>query len=219
MGLRRCDYCGKPITGRGKRYCSLACFYAHRRAGGPRAVCRNCGREYRPRRHAGRRKFCSRACANRAHSRAVRENAQAYRAGRSAVVRQGCGKTFHVARHRSASARYCSKACLFVHRFAPKSGERDRAGSNNLHAARDSARKHLGEKSLLCGFDVFVETHHILARRDGGTNRIENLSLLCPNHHKMAHLGLVAPAELTRLTLAALARGSGRLPLFDPPRG
>ena len=134
---------------------------------------------------------------------------------------QGCGKTFHVARYRAATARYCSKACLFIHRFAPKGGGSapERARSNNLHTARDSARKHLGEKCLLCGFDIFVETHHIVARRDGGTNRIENLSLLCPNHHKMAHLGIIAPAELKRLTLAALARRSGRLPLFEPPSG
>jgi hypothetical protein len=32
----------------------------------------------------------------------------------------------------------------------------------------------------------------------------------------MAHLGFIAPAELKRLTLAALARRSGRLPLFEP---
>jgi hypothetical protein len=266
MGLRPCDHCGKFITGRGRRYCSVACFYAHRRAQGKRAVCRNCGREYRPRHGAQQPKFCSpacfeahrranpkqywtrlrqrvqcegcarefekkqsqcrvtshhfcsRACANRAHSRAVRENPQAYRAGRAAVVCRGCGKTFYIAQYRAATARYCSKACLFIHRFAPKGGEnrQNRAGSNNLHTARDNARKRLGEKCLLCGFDIFVETHHIVARRDGGANRIENLSVLCPNHHKMAHLGLIAPAELKRLTLAAIARRSGRLPLFDP---
>lgn len=31
------------------------------------------------------------------------------------------------------------------------------------------------------------EIHHIKSVKDGGGNEIENLILLCPNHHAMAH--------------------------------
>ncbi len=46
-------------------------------------------------------------------------------------------------------------------------------------------------KCVICGFDFFVEVHHITARSKGGTDEFHNLICLCPNHHKMADLGLV----------------------------
>jgi len=256
-----CGRCGKPIVGKGKRFCSRACFRAERRATARRTLCRNCGREFRPRGGSKRslfcsrgcfeahrrahpkeywtslrvrvrcegcgrefekkrsqlrvseHHFCSRACANRAHSRALKEDSARYQAGRAAIVCRGCGKTFHASPHRAAKARFCSKACLFLHRFSPQGGDAPGAPgafiSNNLTTARENARQFLGRKCLVCGFDACVETHHILSRRDRGTNRIENLIVLCPNHHKMAHLGLIAPEELRRITLAAIARSGG----------
>lgn len=44
------------------------------------------------------------------------------------------------------------------------------------------------------------EIHHIKPVADGGTNDHDNMILLCPNHHKMAHMGLIDEQDLRRLT-------------------
>jgi len=274
MDATVCEHCGKPVSGEGKRFCSMGCWREYHRASGKRNVCRQCGAVYRPRSGSPKSKFCSkncfdahrrehpeeyctsrrvrvecegcgrefekrrnqylrtghhycsRACSNRAHSRALRENPAAWGARGAAVVCRGCGKTFRVSRRRAATARFCSRVCEFTHRFAPPvaEGSPDLRGSRNPHfkgtnnpnTARENARKYLGRKCLICGFDAFVETHHIIARRNRGSNNIENLIVLCPNHHKMAHLGLISGEELRRITLAAIARRSADLPRFDP---
>lgn len=42
---------------------------------------------------------------------------------------------------------------------------------------------------VVCGFDKKVHEHHIVRRRDCGTNTDENLVYLCPNHHWIADFG------------------------------
>lgn len=41
-------------------------------------------------------------------------------------------------------------------------------------------------KCLICGWDTFVDVHHVDFNRKN--NVIFNLVPLCPNHHKMAHM-------------------------------
>jgi len=48
----------------------------------------------------------------------------------------------------------------------------------------------------ICGFDTVVAGHHITPRRAGGSNNIENIITLCPNHHAMVHAGLLTAADL-----------------------
>lgn len=45
----------------------------------------------------------------------------------------------------------------------------------------------LSKKCLLCGFDKIIDVHHLIAKSQGGTHTIDNLVVLCPNHHKMIH--------------------------------
>ncbi len=49
-----------------------------------------------------------------------------------------------------------------------------------------------GSKCFICSFDEVVEVHHIIPRHKGGTDDIENLALLCPNHHALADRGMLA---------------------------
>ena len=60
---------------------------------------------------------------------------------------------------------------------------------------------------VMCGFDAVVEVHHITPRKrngGGGTNELDNLVTLCPNHHAMADRGLIDEKEL-RAKIASLA--------------
>lgn len=45
------------------------------------------------------------------------------------------------------------------------------------------------KKCVVCGFDKGVEKHHIIKRRDMGSDESDNIVLLCPNHHWVADFG------------------------------
>jgi len=51
--------------------------------------------------------------------------------------------------------------------------------------------KKLHPKCEICGWKYHVDLHHILELSNGGTNDIKNLICLCPNHHKLVHLGII----------------------------
>jgi predicted restriction endonuclease len=42
-----------------------------------------------------------------------------------------------------------------------------------------------------CTFNIALEIHHLRPVRLGGDDVVENLILLCPNHHAMADRGLL----------------------------
>lgn len=58
------------------------------------------------------------------------------------------------------------------------------------------AKKYYGEKCLICGYDKSVDVHHILPQKVGGKSIIKNLIVLCPNHHREAHIGLLSQEYL-----------------------
>lgn len=111
--------------------------------------------------------------------------------------------------------RFCSRDCMY---------EAFRGGGNpnykhgqNKAAARETAKRLLPRACVVCGWDTHVQTHHIKPRREGGTNEVGNLVMLCPNHHWMADHGLLTPAQLSVLApapleLAGLGLGSGGTP-------
>ena len=39
------------------------------------------------------------------------------------------------------------------------------------------------KECIICGFDKRVHKHHIVKRRELGSDDEENLVFLCPNHH------------------------------------
>lgn len=42
-------------------------------------------------------------------------------------------------------------------------------------------------KCFVCGYKPFVDVHHVKHKAKTGTDRIDNLIVLCPNHHKEWH--------------------------------
>ncbi|MBU1912517.1 MAG: HNH endonuclease [Candidatus Omnitrophica bacterium] len=53
--------------------------------------------------------------------------------------------------------------------------------------------KKYGNKCELCGFNLIVESHHLLPKNKGGLHEINNLMVLCPNCHALItrkYLGL-----------------------------
>lgn len=60
-----------------------------------------------------------------------------------------------------------------------------RGNTLRYHKIDHELYKKITEKCQVCGFDKIVDMHHI--DMNHSNNSPENLTGLCPNHHKMAH--------------------------------
>jgi len=59
-------------------------------------------------------------------------------------------------------------------------------------------------RCMRCGWsDGPCDCHHLAARSEGGTNTIENGVILCPNCHRLVHIGAIEQAELVRIRSSA----------------
>lgn len=138
--------------------------------------------------------------------------------GRSATLRQNpalltdttlldkiceqCGQPYRVSKPSHVPRRrYCSEDCA---RRAHKPKMRGELNPNYRHgqnrkAGRDTALRYSPPICMICGFDIAIVTHHVIPLRDGGTNTLDNLAILCPNHHAMADMGLIPQFELQEL--------------------
>lgn len=63
------------------------------------------------------------------------------------------------------------------------------------------------EGFLMRGGKVYLETHHVVPLHEGGSDTVNNVAALCPNHHREAHHGTsrVAIRNTLQEKLASLA--------------
>jgi predicted HNH restriction endonuclease len=54
----------------------------------------------------------------------------------------------------------------------------------------------IGDKCIICGFDIVTHKHHLVPVLEGGLFEKENLICLCPNHHEMLHKNLISREEI-----------------------
>ena len=88
-----------------------------------------------------------------------------------------CGKVFKRGRN-SNKRKFCSRTCNLKH---------DTCISDFKLSLIQS--KELRKKCYICKFDISIHIHHILPRKKGGKDVIENYLPLCSNHHRMIHAG------------------------------
>lgn len=67
---------------------------------------------------------------------------------------------------------------------------------NARRSGKMAARVRDGGACVLCGFNHVTAVHHIIPRKEGGRNDVENLVTLCPNHHYMVHANLIPVSDL-----------------------
>ena len=166
--------------------------------------------------------YCSRSCSNKAQSLAIKNNPNLDRCNGVEKECLFCHKPFFVKPHRYERAKFCSRLCSHEYRFNRKltmkqvdvSGNKNPnyRDSNNCITARKMATSHYGNKCQICGFDTVINVHHIVPRSSGGKNRLDNLIVLCPNHHAMAHLNLISVEELIRLNHELAVQKQDRQP-------
>lgn len=237
MSTFECSTCGKSFTKHpsamkrnksGAVYCSRKCSNRRQQRTLPDLTCPQCGKTFyrKPSERILNNNYCSRTCANQAQSRAI-EKIPELRTGKGILIQcKHCGNPFHVKPHRAKKAKYCSMACFQAQRFGepikinhPRNmdgpNNPNYKGSNNLPTARATYFKHFPAHCMICGWDTIVDIHHIVPRRRKGNNSLDNLIGLCPNHHRMADLGMIKPEDLSAIIHAAIAELSDRPLLFD----
>jgi predicted restriction endonuclease len=64
-------------------------------------------------------------------------------------------------------------------------------------AFRKMIRSRFIDRCAICGWvEAPCDVAHIVARKNGGTDDLENIVMLCPNHHRLFDLGKVGMAEV-----------------------
>lgn len=54
-------------------------------------------------------------------------------------------------------------------------------------------RKAILDRCIICNWKHNIQLHHVKEFSKGGSNTIENIVGLCPNHHKLIHSGYLSP--------------------------
>jgi 5-methylcytosine-specific restriction endonuclease McrA len=235
--MATCEFCNiefKPPPGNIGRFCSKPCYNAYRaenpREFGDKRVevsCEYCGKEFTNRRcdiKNTKHNYCSSTCSARWRSKALAEQKLKMTESGVPLTCLHCSKRYYDKPHRAATRKYCSAMCRDLARFGKPGHTNMRGrhgelnpnykGKTTLVTSRKRALENFPARCIVCDFDVVVDVHHIVPRRHGGGNKLENLAVLCPNHHAMADRGMITQDELKRLVLAAIARKSDRqLPL------
>lgn len=92
----------------------------------------------------------------------------------------------------------CSKSCALKHRQDPNRSHckgRPPRPDHFKHSTRSLKKQLLierGPKCQLCSYAIpeTLNIHHIIEKKNGGTDYKENLLLICPNCHAEIHKGL-----------------------------
>jgi 5-methylcytosine-specific restriction endonuclease McrA len=99
-----------------------------------------------------------------------------------------CGTQFRSGLNKNT----CSKACGNVSRTGIKYHQgRPRCKYAKTRQQKARLIEMSGPVCMRCGYDNVnvLELHHVIERRNGGSDAIENLELLCRNCHGERHLG------------------------------
>jgi predicted restriction endonuclease len=76
-------------------------------------------------------------------------------------------------------------------------GRRYVATYSSKYTFRVMIRREFIDRCAICGWDeASTDVAHIVARKDGGTDSIDNVVMLCPNHHRLFDTGHISVDEV-----------------------
>ena len=87
---------------------------------------------------------------------------------------------------------FCNRFCHSQHHSALISGVNNgRWKGGRVTYLQRQTKIRDGYRCVVCGFDLVTEVHHVTPKSEGGGDDFGNLLTLCPNHHRMAHVGII----------------------------
>jgi len=169
--------------------------------------CLMCGNEFNAEPSEAKRgaKFCSRKCYERYRHNFPHKNWQTR-------ICEICGKAFNFYPTVREHARFCSLKCKYegqrLFMFERYKGKQKfwRGEEYSSSASfRITIRNYLPKKCEICGWDkTSNDVCHIIPLKEGGRNSIDNVIMLCPNHHRMLDKG---PLQRDYLISLVMKRG------------
>jgi hypothetical protein len=155
----------------------------------PNKKCLQCEKGFYARPSAlkrGEGKYCSVKCYF------IASNKQSYPYNKTCLL---CGQTFEIKEYRYRRRKFCSQSCAAKYSNSKRKGIK----YNNSDSFRDHLLKKYGHKCMYCNYSNLVDAHHIHQRSEGGShNADENGILLCPNHHRESHEGILSKEQLRK---------------------
>lgn len=92
--------------------------------------------------------------------------------------------------------KFCSKACF----YSSKKGKQPWHPNQNVRRKlKEIAFDVYGYKCEICEYSITVDIHHLIPRSQNGSNNINNIAVLCPNHHREYHIGLLVKEDIYNL--------------------
>lgn len=89
--------------------------------------------------------------------------------------------------------KFCSLICANNGKRGRRPG---RLQQNIRRKLKAIAFERYGEKCEVCGYALAVDVHHLIPRAEDGNDEMTNLAVLCPNHHREVHLGLLTKDDI-----------------------
>jgi len=188
LALCECG-CGQE-TNTGKRFVS-----GHNGKGRRKAPyvfsCEYCKKSTEVMPHQKNRVFCSAQCRDNLRRETTGEKHPNFRIFMTNCFL--CGKeTERKSKHGIKKPVYCSIECAKKSKSIKLSAAHSGKDSFSWNSFRNRAKIRDSGTCCICDFSIIVHVHHIIPRSKGGEHSLDNLITLCPNHHAMAHAGLIS---------------------------
>lgn len=111
---------------------------------------------------------------------------------KSVVTCDHCGGELRLYPSQVQRYNYCNRFCQGQHHGTLFSGVNNGRWKGGMwRYFQEQARLRDNYRCVVCGFDLTTDVHHITPRKQGGTDGFSNLITLCPNHHRLADLGII----------------------------
>ena len=142
-------------------------------------ICKNCEKPFEAQLRElkrGNAKFCCRSC-----GLTYTNNYRKLHKLKCQYIH--CNKDYE---SKNRNSKYCSSRCSSKARNLRSTGS-IKNGKNKLKRDVIAITSETGFQCFICKWhETSCDIHHIIPRRKGGTNEMSNLSVLCPNHHRLA---------------------------------
>jgi hypothetical protein len=154
--------------------------------------CKHCGKMLLN----NRKVFCDASCRN-AHQKIEPTHGVPSKTTKNCEV---CGREFMFNLSMRPNAVTCSRKCLGIWQSSKRTGLLLKGGEYSCNQTfRQMARKLFIDQCAICGWkETPCDVCHIVAIKDGGPNTFDNVTILCPNHHRMFDRGLISIQEVIR---------------------
>lgn len=143
--------------------------------------------------------FCGIAC------RGAYSKAQSIAEGKIVNTNcETCGKPITFYASMRPQGAYCSQSCKSIGHSKKMTG-RPPSPFSTGSTFRKSVRRFFYDRCAICGYDRLPnDVCHIIDSCDGGEDTIDNVTMLCPNHHREFDRGLISIETIYETRLAIL---------------